>query len=312
MNRDRSRSWLVLVLAAVAVVLILLHEGGQLQPVENIVNTVLDPIERAASGVFGGIGNLFGAVRDLNELRTRNAELERQNQDALTEIARLRGLEGENATLRQLLNFTQENPAYKYQTAAVIGRDPSPYLRYITINAGSREGLQPGMPVVTAGSTLIGRVADVGFRSSKVQLLNDVSSAVNVRLQISNATGLAVGQQDGSLQVQYLPLETTVSANDIALTSGLGGNLPRNLVVGQVMTVTKQDFEVAQAAQLRPAADYERLNVVLVITNFEAIEPADSAPVEATPAAETPVGTPPTPAPNPAATPSGATPTPSG
>lgn len=286
MNRSRSRTWVVLALAAVAVVLLLLHEGGQLQPIENVVNTMLGPIERAASGVFGGLGNLFGAVRDLNELRTRNAELEQQNQDLLTEIAGLRGLEGENGVLRQLLNFTQENPQSKYQTAAVIGRDPSPYLRYITINAGNREGLRPGMPVVTAGSTLIGRVSDVSLRSSKVQLLNDLSSAVNVRLQASNATGLAVGQQDGSLLVQYLPLDAKITDNDIALTSGLGGNLPRNLVVGQVTGVQKNDFDVSQSVQLRPAADYERLDVVLVITNFEAIEPTtDATPTpEATPA----------------------------
>ena len=290
MGRDRSRTWLLLVLAAVAVVLLLLHEGGQLQPIENVVQAVLSPIERAASGIFGGVGNLFGAVRDLNELRTHNAELEKQNQDLLTEIAQLRGLQGENSTLRQLLNFTQENPTYQYQTAAVIGRDPSPYLRYITINAGSREGLKSGMPVVTAGSTLIGRVAEVGFRSSKVQLLNDLSSAVNVRLQTTNVTGLAQGQQDGSLLVQYLPLNTQVITNDIALTSGLGGNLPRNLVVGQVTGVDKKDFDVAQSAQLRPAADYDRLEVVLVITNFEPIEPGQDAT--------------PTPTPTPAATPS--------
>jgi rod shape-determining protein MreC len=289
MGRDRSRTWLLLVLAAIAVVLLLLHEGGQLQPIENIVQAVLSPIERAASGVFGGFGNLFGAVRDLNELRERNAELDKQNQDLLTEIAQLRGLQGENSTLRQLLNFTQENPTYQYQTAAVIGRDPSPYLRYITINAGSREGLKPGMPVVTAGSTLIGRVAEVGFRSSKVQLLNDLSSAVNVRLQTTNVTGLAQGQQDGSLLVQYLPLSTQVITNDIALTSGLGGNLPRNLVVGQVTGVDKKDFDVAQSAQLRPAADYDRLEVVLIITNFESIEPGQDAT--------------PTPTPTPAATP---------
>ena len=284
MGRDRSRTWLLLVLAAVAVVLLLLHEGGQLQPFETVVQAVLSPIERAASGLFGGVGNLFGAVRDLNELRTRNAELEAQNQDLLTEIAQLRGLQGENSTLRQLLNFTQENPTYKYQTAAVIGRDPSPYLRYITINAGSREGLQPGMPVVTAGSTLIGRVTEVGFRSAKVQLLNDLSSAVNVRLQTTNVTGLAQGQQDGSLLVQYLPLATEIITNDIALTSGLGGNLPRNLVVGQVTGVNKQDFNVAQSAQLRPAADYDRLDVVLVITNFEPIAPGEDATPTPTPA----------------------------
>jgi rod shape-determining protein MreC len=269
----------------------LLHEGGQLQPIENVINTVLGPIERAASGVFGGVGNLFGAVRDLNELRTRNAELEKQNQDLLTEIAGLRGLEGENVALRQLLNFTQENPSYKYQTAAVIGRDPSPYLHYITINAGSREGLQPGMPVVTAGSTLIGRVSEVGLRSSKVQLLNDLSSAVNVRLQTSNVTGLAVGQQDGSLLVQYLPLDAEVADNDIALTSGLGGNLPRGLVVGQVVGIEKRDVDLFQSARLRPAADYDRLTVLLVITNFEPIEAADDLAPTPTPT-PTPTATP--------------------
>lgn len=274
MNRARSRSWSLLVLAVVAVLLLLLHEAGQLQPIENVVQAVLSPIERAASGVFNGIGNMFSAVRDLNELRTRNAELDKQNQDLLTEIARLKGLEGENATLRQLLNFTQENPQYQYQTAAVIGRDPNPYLQYITINAGSREGLKPGMPVVTTGSSLVGRISDVGLRSAKVQLLNDLTSAVNVRLQASDVTGLAAGQQDGSMLVQYLPLDANILDNDIALTSGLGGNLPRNLVVGQVIGVDKKDFETGQNARLRPATDYSRLGVVLVITNFETIEPA--------------------------------------
>jgi rod shape-determining protein MreC len=114
-----------------------------------------------------------------------------------------------------------------------------------------------------------------------------------VRLQTSNVTGLAVGQQDGSLLAQYLPLDAEIVENDIALTSGLGGNLPRNLVVGQVSGVEKHDFDVSQSAQLRPAADYERLDVVLVITNFETIEPAG----DATP---TPEVTPtPTPTPNP-------------
>jgi len=111
-----------------------------------------------------------------------------------------------------------------------------------------------------------------------------------VRLQTTNVTGLAQGQQDGSLLVQYLPLATDIITYDIALTSGLGGNLPRNLVVGQVTGVQKKDFAVAQAAQLRPAANYERLDVVLVITNFEAIEPVEGTPTpEATP---TPTSTP--------------------
>lgn len=292
MNRGRSRTGLLLVFALIAIGLLVLQESGQLQPVESVVQTVLGPVQRAVSGLFSGIGDLFGAVRDLRELRDRNAKLETANEDLLTQIASLRGLQGENTLLRQLLNFTQENPQYQYQTAAVIGRDPSPYLKFITINAGSSEGVRPGMPVVTAGSVLVGRVDQVGLRSCKVQLLNDVSSAVNVRLQGAGVTGLAAGQDDGSLLMQYIPLADEVTVNDIALTSGLGGNLPRGLVVGQVIGVDKHDVNLFQTAKLRPAADYDRLTVLLVITNFDPIEAAeDLAPT-------------PTPTPTPTATPS--------
>lgn len=272
MNRNRSRTLPLLIFTLIAIALLVLHEGGQLQPIEDVAQTVLGPVERAVSGLFNGIGDLFSAVRDLRELRDRNALLEKANQDLLTENARLTGLQSENDALKALLNFTQENPTYQYQTAAVIGRDPSPYVRFITINAGSREGLKKDMPVVTAGGTLIGRIDQVNLRSSKVQLLNDPSSAVNVRLQTSGITGLVIGQSSGLLRMQYIPLEAKLSSNDIALTSGLGGNLPRGLVVGQVITIEKRDVDLFQSAQLTPAADYERLDVVLVITNFIPID----------------------------------------
>jgi len=291
MNRGRSRTGLLLVFALIAIGLLVLQESGQLQPVESVVQTVLGPIQRAVSGLFSGIGDLFSAVRDLRELRDRNAELEKANEDLLTQIASLRGLQGENNLLRQLLNFTQENPQYQYQTAAIIGRDPSPYLKFITLNAGSSEGVRPGMPVVTSGSVLVGRVDQVGLRSCKVQLLNDVSSAVNVRLEGAGVTGLAAGQADGSLLMQYIPLADQLTENDIALTSGLGGNLPRGLVVGQVVGIDKHDVNLFQTAKLRPAADYDRLTVLLVITNFEPIEAADDLAPTPTPT-PTPTATP--------------------
>jgi rod shape-determining protein MreC len=285
MNRTRSRLPL-LIFTLIAIGLMLLHEGGQLQPIEDAAQTVLGPIERAVSSLFNGIGDLFSAVRDLRDLRDRNAQLEKANQDLLTENARLQGLEGENTALKALLNFTQENPAYQNQTAAVIGRDPSPYVRFITINAGSQEGLKPGMPVVTAGGTLIGRIDQVNLRSAKVQLLNDPSSAVNVKLQTSGVTGLAIGASDGSLLMQYIPLDAALNQNDIALTSGLGGNLPRGLVVGQVSSIEKRAADLFQSARLTPAADYDRLDVVLVITNFVPID--DTAPTPTPTIAPTP------------------------
>lgn len=288
MNRGRSRGWSLPILALLTVALLLLHESGVIRPIEDLAQTALAPVQRVLSGIFDGLTNTFGALRDLQELRQTNQDLQRLNEELLLENVRLREFEAENRSLRDMLQFTQENPTYVTQPAAVIGRDPSPYQQYITINAGSREGIDVGMSVLTTGSALVGRVSEVGLGSSKVQLLIDSNSAVNVRIQSSRATGLAEGQFDGSLLLSFIPLDDPLNVGDLVLTSGLGGNLPRGLVVGQVTDVIKRDIDTHQSANLRPAADFNKLELLLVITDFEPlpVEPEIEATPTLTPTAE--------------------------
>ncbi len=293
MNRGRSRAWLFSALTLLTIALLLLHESGVIKPLEDLALLVIEPAQRALSGLFTGLSDAFDFVREARELRERNEDLQRLNDALVAADVRRKEIEAENVVLRHLLNFTQENPTYSTQPAAVIGRDPSPYRQFVTINAGSREGLQPGMAVVMAGdpakagqyAVLAGRVAEVGPRSSKVQLLTDSTSAVNVRIQSSRVTGLAEGQPDARLLMTQIPIDATVNVGDIVLSSGLGGNLPRSLVVGQVTEVMRRDIDLFQSAQLRPAADFNRLELVLVITNFEAlpIEPGADGSLTPTP-----------------------------
>jgi rod shape-determining protein MreC len=127
------------------------------------------------------------------------------------------------------------------------------------------------MPIITVGSALVGRVTQVNPRTAKVQLLMDVSSAVNALVQSSRATGLVKGQPDGTLVMDFIPLEEKVKPGDIVLTSGLGGELPRSLVIGTVTDVMKRDIDLFQSAALKPAVDLNRLEVVQVIMNFESL-----------------------------------------
>ncbi len=133
---------------------------------------------------------------------------------------------------------------------------------------------------------MVGRVAEVAPRTAKVQLLTDRESAIAALVQSSRATGLVVGQPDGTLRMEYIPQRESVvvgddateqeaienvSVGDIVLTSGLGGFMPKGLVVGQVTQVQQMDYELFQAAVVRPAVDLARLELVLVITSFEQI-----------------------------------------
>jgi rod shape-determining protein MreC len=290
LKQSPRRPWLPLVLLVLGLLLLVLHEAGYLSPLENASHYVLDPLQRALSQGVTATGSLFQSVREARELRAQVEELQAQVNGLTAENVRLREYEAEAQELRSLLNFTSDYPVTAFLGAdvvsreacdtfpcgEVIGTDPNPYLRYVTINVGAQQGVKEDMPVVAGGAVLVGRIAQVGPRTSKVQLLTDLDSAVAAVLQTSRATGLVVGQPEDTLRMEYIPQETSVITGDFVLTSGLGGVLPKGLLIGQVIEVQQMDYELHQAAVVRPAVDLARLEVVLVITTFEQLPPEET------------------------------------
>ncbi len=283
MRRGTWRSWLPLMFLILSILFLALHETRVLAPLERGLQVVLAPLQRATVTLVRNIGDLSQTVRQVRELRARVAELEEQVNALTIENVRLREYEAEAVQLRGLLGFVEANPTWAFLGADVVGRsacvsvpcadvvgqEPNPYLRYVIINAGQAEGVTVGMPVITGGAVLVGRVAETGLHTSKVQLITDPGSSVAAILQQSRATGLLVGQPDGSLRMVYIPQEDSVQVGDVVLTSGLGGTLPRGLVLGQVVEVVKQDFALFQEAVINPAVDYRRVELTLVITSFQ-------------------------------------------
>jgi rod shape-determining protein MreC len=212
-------------------------------------------------------------------LRQQNTELQAEVARLQTEVIDLQQRVTETNILSALVNFARANPAYTYKAAAVIGRDPSPFLHYVIINVGSNDGIRTGMPVVT-DQGLAGRVDAVLAEASRVQLITDPASAVNVRLQASNTDALLAGSVTGDLSLDMISQDATVQIGDVVLTSGLGGGYPPNLLVGQVVSVRKLPTELFQQAALQANVDFNRLQFVLVITNFN---PVNITPLLATP-----------------------------
>jgi rod shape-determining protein MreC len=89
---------------------------------------------------------------------------------------------------------------------------------------------------------------------------------------VSRDEGSAVGRFGGGLELQYLSQQAQVHPGDLVLTSGLGATFPPGLVLGSVSAIQRQDYEVLQKASLTPAVDFNRLEIVLVITNFKPVD----------------------------------------
>ena len=73
--------------------------------------------------------------------------------------------------------------------------------------------------------------------------------------------------------MRYIPQGDTVDVGDVVFTSGLGGNLPKRLVIGQVASVHKSDVEMFQEADIIPAVNLRDLESVMILLNFTRIEP---------------------------------------
>jgi rod shape-determining protein MreC len=295
MNRPADRRpWTFFLLLGLAILILALHETGQLELLEDLLSLVTGPIQRSLSGVVEGVSGTFSSVGDARELQAQVEELEALARNLAAEGVRLEEVEAENAQLRELLNFVSANPSIRGYIGGdiidqsglvgsqVIGRDPNPYVSFVIINRGRQDGLEQGMPVVAGGGRLVGRIDEVRPSWAKVQLLIDPSSRVNGIVQASRATGLVAGQPDGSLVLEQVPQADQISVGDTVVTSGRGGLLPKGLIIGQVLMIEQLNVEAYQQAELQPAVDFRRLESVLVITDFEPLV-LDEAPAESNP-----------------------------
>ena len=253
--------------------------GGYLGSASRQFSDVLIELQTWISTRFLGFQDFVTAPRDIVSLRQRNAELESQVSQLQAQLIELQQRVNETEILAALVDFSRSNPQSTYRAAAVIGRDPSPFLHYIIINRGSNDGIRRGMPVVT-NQGLVGRIDAVIADAARVQLITDPASAVNVYLQNADTSAVLFGSVTGDVSLDMISQNSTVEPGDFILTSGLGGGFPSDLLIGQVITLRTLEFELFQQATVQPAVDFTRLEIVLVITNFRPVDISPLVPQE--------------------------------
>ena len=260
----------IVIIMAVAGILFLAL-SGYLTPVFNLSLNPLVSFESWLSVRYLSARDFLTAPRDVTQLREQNAILESQVTQLQTQLIQMQEQLGEADICFALLDFGRTNPQYEYVTATVIGREISPFLQYIIIDKGSDDGVQYGMPVVTQQG-LVGTVDAVIATASRIKLITDSTSVVNVLLQTADVEAQLNGSLTEDLSLDMIPLDAPVEAGDVVLTSGLGGNYPPNIFVGQVLSVQKRDNALFQTASVQPIVDFASINAVLIITNFEAVD----------------------------------------
>lgn len=271
MKRLSSRTLQSITIGLVILGVLALALSGLLN---QIVGKVIDPLV-AVQGWFASraqaMVEFFTVPRDVASLRQENAALKNQVSQLQSELLAARQQLTETDILYALLDYARAKPENKYVAASVIGRDPSPFIKYIIINHGSDDGIVKGMPVVTQQG-LVGKVVAVTATAARVQLITDPGSIINVRLEEASTDGQVVGSVTGDVTLDMVNPGITLVQGDLILTSGLGGIYPSDILIGQVLSPENSENSLFQKASVQPVVDFVNLRAVLIITNFRPVD----------------------------------------
>ncbi|HMT20490.1 MAG TPA: rod shape-determining protein MreC, partial [Promineifilum sp.] len=232
-------------------------------PLTYISNWTSARSDAVADGVAGP-RNLDAALEEITRLQAENDTLRKENEQLLEDA-------GEARILRELFDRAADTPEYRRITADVIGQDINPTIQSILINKGFDDGVRVGMPVEAARG-LVGQVYRVTNNAAQVALLTETASAIPVRLGATRATGMLRGAGRGALPtIDWIDLQYPVEVGELVTTSGLGGKFPENLVIGRVIDVERNEAELFQRAIVQPAVDFNAVEIVFVVTEFNTI-----------------------------------------
>lgn len=228
----------------------------------------LEPVRGAAATALGPFERLLGPGADeASTARAEAAALSTRLAAAQREVAALHGSAG--ILESPALAGARLVPA---RVVAVGAAGPAGPER-VTIDAGSRDGVQVDRTVVAAQG-LVGRVVSVAPWTSDVLLLGSADLTVGVRVGprgvLGEASGaaLAGGARPGpGLLSLALVDRGTASAGDVVTTLGSVGDRPfvPGIAVGTVSSVRLGVGRLAPTGTLTPAVDTTSLDVVAVV-----------------------------------------------
>ena len=238
------------------------------------------PLEKGLTWFQGGIGDVWRSYIYLRGVRQENRDLKYEIERLRLEQVRLSDDADQARRLQALFGFKQKFIS-KTVAAQVIGSSGSEQSRSLFIDKGTHQGIEKGMPVITADG-VVGRILNAYSSTAQVLLMNDQTSGVGALLEKSRLQGVVRGTPMGEVVLEKVMSDEQVAAGETVLTSGGDRIFPKGLPIGTITRVSPGPGLFLNI-RIHPVANLSKLEEVLVITKMEEQTPsvAETGPVRA-------------------------------
>jgi rod shape-determining protein MreC len=269
----------VLILVAAVLLAALLAVGSFLlgnDPVADALGVVTTPFRSLSTSAAEWVQDWYDRAFQYDtlgeaneELRARLAELEgleRDYQDAIRQ----------NEQYRELLGLAEKRSDFVFEQAEITQRSTSSWERTVTLNKGSKHGVEVDDCVVDEYGNLMGIVTQVDYNSCVMAAIVDAEVELGGRVARTDENAILEGDftlmLEGKLKLSYLTEDSQLISGDQITTSGLGLVYPAGLVVGTIESIHTEANGLDRYAVVRPAADLDGQRYVFIIKDFEVVE----------------------------------------
>ncbi len=263
---------IIIVLACAVLMLVSFKFQDKMEPVRAIAGNLITPMQNGINKVGVKIAEQLDYVTTVKKLVKENKNLQSQLDEVSAENRLLQQDKYELENLRKLYDLDEQYAGYPKVSARVISSDNDNWYNTFIIDKGSDDGLAVNMNVM-AGDGLVGIIIEVNKSYSRVRSIIDDSSNVAATFLKTSDRCMVSGNLElinsGLIEIKDISGSADIKDGYAVVTAQTSSKFLPGILIGYAKDLKKDSSNITQTGYLTPAADFSKLDMVLVITQLK-------------------------------------------
>ena len=276
LRKNKLAATVIVLSVAFLGIIIYTINNDQKNAISSGVGSAINPLQKVVYSINDKIKGTLDFFLNFSKIKQENEELTKENIELQNKLLEYDTLKEENNRLREVLNFKNSKDNYSYVGTNIIGYSGESFSNGYIIDKGESDGILKGM-VVISDKGLVGQVTSTGSNWAIVESLLNENIAVSVMVNSTRETtgileGYVTRSNSGLTKVTNLPLDSEIKEGDVIVTSGLGQIYPKEIRIGEVISVESDEIKSMKTAIVKPYVDFDKLEDLFIIIPNETRE----------------------------------------